>query len=46
MRIDVEDRDKLFGAMLQAARGDSIAIDSAHRRTFVGISAAVSCSDL
>jgi hypothetical protein len=41
LRLEVEDRDKLFGSVLEAAKGNSIAVDSAHRRTFARICAAL-----
>jgi hypothetical protein len=31
LRLEVEDRDELFGSVLEAAEGNSIAVDSAHR---------------
>jgi hypothetical protein len=34
LTLDVEDRDNLFGSVLEAAGGGGIAVDSAHRRTF------------
>jgi hypothetical protein len=37
LRLEVEDRDKLFGSVLEAVKGNSIAVDSTHRRTFAGI---------
>jgi hypothetical protein len=46
IRIDVEDRGELFGSVLEAARNDSIAVDSAHRLTFVAICAALWNSEL
>jgi hypothetical protein len=39
LRLEVEDRDDLFGSVLEAARGDMIAVDSAHRLTFLAICA-------
>jgi hypothetical protein len=41
LRLEVEDRDKLFGSVLEAAKGNSIAVDSAHGRTFAGTCAAL-----
>jgi hypothetical protein len=40
LRLEVEDGEELFGSMLEASQGCSIAVDSAHRRTFKGIYAA------
>jgi hypothetical protein len=37
LRLEAEDRDKLLDWVLEAAKGNSIAVDSAHRRTFAGI---------
>jgi hypothetical protein len=37
IRIDVEDGDELFGSVLEAAQCGEIAVDSAHRLTFVAI---------
>jgi hypothetical protein len=34
LRLEVEDRDELFGSVLKSAGGSSIAVDSVHRRTF------------
>jgi hypothetical protein len=41
LRLEVEDGDGLFGSVLEAAKGGSIAVDSAHRRTFVAICTAL-----
>jgi hypothetical protein len=46
IRIGVEDPDELFGAVLEAARGCSITVDSAHRLTFVAICAALWNSEI
>jgi hypothetical protein len=46
LRLEVEDRDKLFGLVLEAAKGNSIAVDSAPRPTFAGICAALWNSEL
>jgi hypothetical protein len=46
LRLEVEDRDGLFGSVLEAAAGDRIAVDSAHRRTFAEICAALWNSEL
>jgi hypothetical protein len=34
LRLEVDDGEELFGSVLEAAHGCSIAVDSAHRRTF------------
>jgi hypothetical protein len=39
LRLEVEDRDDLFGSVLEAVGGGSIAVDSAQRRTFEAICA-------
>jgi hypothetical protein len=44
--LEVYDRDELFRSVLEAARGGSIALDSAHRRTFASIFAALWDSEL
>jgi hypothetical protein len=41
LRLQVEDGDDLFGLLLKAAGGGGIAADSAHRRTFQAICAAL-----
>jgi hypothetical protein len=41
IRIDVEDRDELFGTVLEGAQGGGIAVDSVHRGTFMAICAAL-----
>jgi hypothetical protein len=46
LRLEAEDRDKLLGWVLEAAKRSSIAVDSAHRRTFAGICAALRNSEL
>jgi hypothetical protein len=46
LRLEVEDRDKLFGLVLEAAKGNSIAADSDHRGTFEGTCAALWNSEL
>jgi phage shock protein A len=46
LRLEVEDEDGLFDSVLKAAEGGSIVIDSARRRTFEGICAALSNSCL
>jgi hypothetical protein len=46
LRLEVEDRDNLFGSVLEAARGGDIVVDSAHRPTFVAICAALWNSEL
>jgi hypothetical protein len=46
LRLEVEDRDNFFGSVLKAARGGRIAVDSAHRPTFVAICAALWNSEL
>jgi hypothetical protein len=44
--LEVEDGDALFGSVLEAAKGGSIAVDSAHQRTFVAICDAIWNSEL
>jgi hypothetical protein len=44
--LRLEDRDKLFGSVLEAAKGDSIAADSDHWGTFEAICAALWNSEL
>jgi hypothetical protein len=46
LRLEVEDGDGLFSSVLEAARGGSIAVDSAHRRTLAAICAALCNSEL
>jgi hypothetical protein len=46
LRLEIEDPDGLFGSVLEAAGGGSIAVDSAHRRTFEAICAALGKSEL
>jgi hypothetical protein len=46
VRLEVEDGDKLFGSVLEAAGGRSIAVDSAHRRIFAAICAAIWNSEI
>jgi hypothetical protein len=46
IRIGVEDPDELVGVVLEAARGDSITIDSAHRLMFLAICAVLWNSEL
>jgi hypothetical protein len=46
LRLEVDDGDDLFGSVLEAAGGGSIAVDSAHRPTFVGICGALWNSEL
>jgi hypothetical protein len=46
MRLEVEDRDGLFGSVLEAAAGDRIAVHSVHRRTFTDICTALWNSEL
>jgi hypothetical protein len=46
LRLEVEDRDELFSSVLEAARGGSITVDPAHRRTFAAICAALWNSEL
>jgi hypothetical protein len=46
LRLEVEDGDELFGAVLEAAGGCSIIVDSTHGRTFMGIGAALCNSEL
>jgi hypothetical protein len=46
LRLEVEDRDELFGSVLEAAKGDSIAADSDHRGTFEAICATLCNSEL
>jgi hypothetical protein len=41
LRREVEDGDNLFGSVLEGAGSGSIAIDSAHRRTFGATCAAL-----
>jgi hypothetical protein len=41
IKIDVEHPDELFGAVLEAARGGSIPVDSTYRVTFMAICAAL-----
>jgi hypothetical protein len=41
--LEIDDSDKLFGSMLEAAGQGSIAVNSAHRRPFEGI-CAVACN--
>jgi hypothetical protein len=45
LRLEVEDPDGLFGSVLEAARGGAIAVDLAHRLTFMAIWAALWNSD-
>jgi hypothetical protein len=46
LRLEVEDRDELFRSVLEAAKGNRIALDSAHRLTFVAICAGLWNSEL
>jgi hypothetical protein len=46
IKIDVEDRDELFGTVFRTARCGSIMVDSAHWLTFVAICAALGKSEL
>jgi hypothetical protein len=46
LKLEVESRGNLFGSVLEAARGDRIAVDSAHRPTFMAICAALCNSEL
>jgi hypothetical protein len=46
LRLEVEDRDELFGSVLEAAGGGGIVVDSAHRPTFVPICTALLNSEL
>jgi hypothetical protein len=46
LRLEVRDRQRVFGSVLEAARGDHIAVDSGHRRTFAAICAALWNSEL
>jgi hypothetical protein len=46
LRLEVEYRDKLFGSVLEAAKGNSIAVDSDHRGVFEAIYAALWNSEL
>ncbi|MDR1557746.1 MAG: hypothetical protein LBS88_12085, partial [Tannerellaceae bacterium] len=46
LRLEVEDRDNFFGSVLEAARGGRIAVDFAHRPTFVAICASLLNSEL
>jgi hypothetical protein len=46
LRLEVDDRDSLFDSVLKAAAGGNIAVDSAHRRTFASICAALYNSGL
>jgi hypothetical protein len=46
LRLEVEDRDELFGSVLKSAGGSSIAVDSAQRRTFAEICGALWNSEL
>jgi hypothetical protein len=41
IRINVDDPDELFGSALNAAGSGRIAVDSAHRRTFAAVCAAL-----
>jgi hypothetical protein len=41
LRLAVDDRDELFGPVLEAAGGDSIALDSVCQQTSAAISAAL-----
>jgi hypothetical protein len=41
LRLEVEDQYELFGSVLEAARGGSIAADPAYLRAFAGICAAL-----
>jgi hypothetical protein len=46
LRLEIEDRDELFASVLEAARGSSITVDSAHRPTFVAVCTALWNSEL
>jgi hypothetical protein len=46
LRLEVEDRDKLFGSVLEAAKGDSIAVDSDYRGAFKAFCTALWNSEL
>jgi hypothetical protein len=46
LRLEVEDRDELFGAVLEVAKSNCIAVDSAHRGIFEAICAALWNSEL
>jgi hypothetical protein len=46
LRLEVDDRDELFGSVLQAAKGNSIAVDSDHRGTLEAICATLWNSEL
>jgi hypothetical protein len=46
LRLEVEYRDKLISLVLEAAKGNIIAVDSAHLRTFEAICAALWNSEL
>jgi hypothetical protein len=46
LRLEVEDGDEFLGSVLEVAKGGDIAVDSAHRRRFEGICAALRNSKL
>jgi hypothetical protein len=46
LKLEVDDGDDLFGSVLEAVGGRSIAIDSAHRQTFAAICTAFWNSEL
>jgi hypothetical protein len=46
LKLEVEDGDGLFGSVLKAVGSSSIAVDSAHRRTFARICPALCNSEL
>jgi hypothetical protein len=46
LRLEIEDRDELFGSVLEAAKGNSIAVDSDHRGPFEATCASLWNSEL
>jgi hypothetical protein len=46
LKFESEDGGKLFGSVLEAARGGSIAVDSAHRQIFAELCAGLWNSEL